>query len=127
MTEDVPDPLNAFHGMASCPVCGCLSLKGALRCPECGTFHAGHVLEERTPPSPEEREAGAQRAIEPSMYSLGPSSTAPDESFEESDALTQWTGGSTDFSFDEDEDDRPLKQSMMIPEAETVASNEDES
>lgn len=127
MTEEANDPLSAFHGLASCPVCGCLSTKGTLRCPECGTFHAGHVMEERTPPSAEEREAAAtQRAIDPSMYSLGPSSTTPEESFEESDSLTTWTGGSTDFSFEDEDDETQLKSSIVLPQPETVAHNEDD-
>lgn len=124
MKEHVSDPLDAFHGMASCPVCGCLAPVGALRCPECGTFHSGHVMEERTAPTPEEREASIQRSIDPSMYSLGPSSSVPDESFEESTALTTWEGGSTDFSFEDDDEPIQTKPSVDVPPAELIAKDE---
>ena len=35
-------------------ICGTLSQRGTVRCPECSTFHSGIHLEERDAPSPEE-------------------------------------------------------------------------
>ena len=44
------DPIDAYAGLTTCPVCGCLDRKGIYRCHECGTFHAGSIMEEREPP-----------------------------------------------------------------------------
>ena len=45
------DMLEALRGASYCPVCGCLSSHGVIRCPECSTFHAGTYLEERQAPT----------------------------------------------------------------------------
>jgi len=100
------DPIDAYAGLTMCPVCGCLDRKGIYRCHECGTFHAGSIMEEREPPVAvvvEEKEP-----IDPSIYSLGPGAVLPEESFEESEDVKSWEGGSTDFSF-EDDDEPPVK------------------
>lgn len=100
------DPIDAYAGLTTCPVCGCLDRKGIYRCHECGTFHAGSIMEEREPPVAvvvEEKEP-----IDPSIYSLGPGAVLPEESFEESEDVKSWEGGSTDFSF-EDDDEPPVK------------------
>ena len=63
-------------------------------------------MEEREPPVAvvvEEKEP-----IDPSIYSLGPGAVLPEESFEESEDVKSWEGGSTDFSF-EDDDEPPVK------------------
>ncbi len=119
------DPLERLNGLAVCPVCGCFDRKGMYRCSECGTFHAGGIMEEReAPPPSEQRELeAAATPLDPSVYSLGPNASIPEESFDESDDVRSWEGGSTDFTFDED-DDPPVAQ-ITLPEPEDVASDED--
>jgi len=125
MSREERDPLDAFHGVASCSVCGCFATKGTLRCPECGTFHSGAVMVERAAPSAEQRVAAEPSAPDPSMYSLGPSSSIVEEAFEESDEVKAWTGGSTDFSFEDDDDLVPQTIAMTVAEPEIVAANEE--
>jgi len=118
MTE--ADPIQRFSGIATCPVCGCLDRKGIHRCPECGTFHSGAILDEREAPPPAPVEVEPEAPIDPSIYSLGPNAAIPEETFDESDDVRSWDGGSTDFSFDE-EDEPPLhKEEPAMPEPETV-------
>ena len=119
------DPLEQFRGQAACPVCGCLERKGMYRCSECGTFHAGSIMEEREAPPmplPEERD---KSAIDPSVYSLGPNATIPEETFDESEDLRTWDGGSTDFSFEEEDDSPPAQEKApSIPEPEIIITDE---
>ncbi|MAF93483.1 hypothetical protein CMO85_02325 [Candidatus Woesearchaeota archaeon] len=118
------DPLNQLSGYAVCPVCGCFDRKGMYRCSECGTFHAGGIMEEREPPAPGEvRESITPPAIDPSIYSVGPNATIPEETFDESEDVRTWEGGSTDFTFDEDED-APVAL-MILPEPEVLTDDED--
>ena len=98
------DMLEALRGASYCPVCGCLSSHGVIRCPECSTFHAGTYLEERQAPT----EPIPQREIDPGHYSLSGEAGPAGESFEESEDIRTWEGGNTDFSFDED--DEPLSK-----------------
>ena len=98
------DPLEGVVGSSYCPVCGCLSSKGVIRCPECSTFHAGAHLEEREAPS---RPLPA-REVDPGHYSLSSETGLAGESFEESEDIRSWEGGNTDFSFD-DQDAPPVK------------------
>ena len=94
------------------------------RCSECGTFHAGGIMEEREPPSPTDvREAATAQPIDPSIYSVGPNATIPDESFDESEDVRSWDGGSTDFTFD-DADDAPVAK-IELPEPDVVEDDED--
>ena len=119
------DPLERLNGLAVCPVCGCFDRKGMYRCSECGTFHAGGIMEEReAPPPSEQRELeAAATPLDPSVYSLGPNASIPEESFDESDDVRSWEGGSTDFTFDEDED--PPVAHITLPEPEDIVSDED--
>lgn len=116
------DPIEAYVGLTTCPVCGCLDRKGTYRCHECGTFHAGSIMEEREPPAEvivEEKEP-----LDPSIYSLGPGAVLPEESFEESEDVKSWEGGSTDFSFDDD-DEPPIKVSKPAELQVDVLHDED--
>ena len=118
------DPLDQLSGYAVCPVCGCFDRKGMYRCSECGTFHAGGIMEEREAPSAAEvRESTVVQTIDPSIYSVGPNATIPDESFDESEDVRSWEGGSTDFTFDES-DDVPVAK-IELPEPEVLANHED--
>ena len=117
------DPLDQLSGYAVCPVCGCFDRKGMYRCSECGTFHAGGIMEEREAPSAAEvRESTVVQTIDPSIYSVGPNATIPDESFDESEDVRSWDGGSTDFTFDESEDAPVAK--IELPDPEVLASDE---
>ena len=97
------DPLGALAAASYCPVCGCLSPAGVIRCPECSTFHAGTYMEEREAPH---IHAGTRHRSKPLL--LSGDAGADGESFEESEDIRSWEGGNTDFSFD-DEDDPPTK------------------
>ena len=121
MTSDfMADKLDVLVGKESCPVCGTISQKGTARCPECGTFHSGIHLEEREAPPPEERMSN--REVDPSDYSMNPEIAIANEEFEGDDAnIKNWGGGSTDFSFIDDNNDLPVKsESLQIPESEEV-------
>ena len=98
------DPLDGMASASFCPVCGCLSSHGVIRCPECSTFHAGTHMEEREAPT----HPAPVRDIDPSHYSLASDAGPKSEAFEESEDIRSWDGGNTDFSFDE-EDKPPSK------------------
>ena len=118
------DPLERLNGLAVCPVCGCFDRKGMYRCSECGTFHAGTIMEDREPPAPSEQLLLQQESnppLDPSVYSLGPNAAIPDETFDESEDVRHWDGGSTDFTFDDD--DAPVAK-MTLPPAEDIHDNE---
>ena len=117
------DRLSIFSGKQSCPVCGSISPKGSSRCHECGTFHGGLHLEERTAPTPEERVAARQ--IDPSEYSMDPNSAIMDEQFDSDEgAVKSWSGGSTDFSFvDENKKIKQSENNIEIPESEEIYSD----
>ncbi|RZD39221.1 MAG: hypothetical protein CXT71_05095 [Methanobacteriota archaeon] len=101
-TEMSEDKLHILQGMESCPACGTIANKGTLRCPECGTFHGGLHLEERAPPLPEQRVE--PKNVDPNDYSVNPDSAIVDEKFEgDESAVKDWKGGSSDFSFEDDE------------------------
>ena len=118
------DPLDQLSGYAVCPVCGCFDRKGMYRCSECGTFHAGGIMEEREAPTAAEvRDSIVVQPIDPSIYSVGPNATIPDESFDESEDVRSWDGGSTDFTFDESEEAPVAK--IELPEPEVLANDED--
>ena len=121
MTED---KLSVLAGKQSCPVCGSISNKGTSRCPECGTFHSGIHLEERPPPTPEERIAA--RLSDPLDYSINPTSAIIEEEFTSDEgAVKSWSGGSTDFSFVDEK--KPKKEEKIpepiIPESEEIHSD----
>ena len=94
------DPLNRLIGTTACPVCASIQPKGSVRCPECGTFHSGAHLEDRSAPAP-----GENRYIppDPASYSLNPTGSNPEEEFESADdAVSKWTGGSANFLVEEE-------------------------
>ena len=94
------------------------------RCSECGTFHAGGIIEEReAPPLAEQKDIQENLPVlDPSVYSVGPNASIPEESFDESDDVRSWDGGSTDFTFDE-VDEAPVAK-LALPDAEVIAEDE---
>ena len=118
-----PDPLNALRGTAFCPVCGCIDKAGSVRCAECGTFHSNVHLEERDAPPPSID--NPLPIVDPTSYSLAPGSDQiPVESFEESDSVTQWEGGSTDFTMDDEANEKPMSRvdpdELVLPDPEEL-------
>ena len=119
------DTLDQFLGIASCPVCGCLERRGAYRCPECGTFHAGSIMEEREAPPPNQEIDDDKPELDPRNYSLGPNQAGPEESFEQSEDVKAWDGGSSDFLFEDD--DTPINiesKSTELPELEQLGDED---
>ena len=102
------DALDLFKNMAECPVCGCIERKGSFRCLGCGAFHSTAHLVDRDAPKPEEIPRDDVE-IDPLAYSMGPNQKIIEEEFEQSEDVVSWEGGSTDFSFDGDDDKSPIK------------------
>lgn len=119
------DPLDVYVSLASCPNCGCFERKGTVRCSECGTFHSGIHMEERT--APETPEPIQREPIDPSAYSLSTTQALPEESFEEAEDLVNWDGGSSDFTM-EDVEELPLSRvdpdELVLPDPEDLTSIE---
>ena len=118
------DKLSVLAGKQSCPVCGSISNKGTSRCPECGTFHSGIHLEERSAPTPEERVAA--RVVDPADYSINPSSAIVEEEFvSDEGSVKSWSGGSTDFSFVDEEKLQKVEKNSepIIPKSEEIHSD----
>ena len=119
------DPLLAYADLAACPTCGCLERRGAVRCGECGTFHAGVVMEERQ--APDTSMVVDRAPIDPAAYSLSGSQPVPDETFEESEEIVNWEGGSSDFTM-EDVEEAPLGRidpdDLELPKPEDLSSIE---
>jgi hypothetical protein len=82
-------------------------------------------MEEReAPPISEQKDIQEnQPVLDPSVYSVGPNASIPEESFDESDDVRSWDGGSTDFTFDES-DEAPLAK-LSLPGGDIVAQDED--
>ena len=116
---DQIDPLTQFKGMAICPQCGCLDRKGTIRCTECGTFHSGAILEERSAPAQPLSSKREHLPLDPSAYSLGPGGKIPDESFDESEDVKTWDGGSSNFIIEEDSLP-PVTKVSKLPSPEAI-------
>ena len=59
--------------------------------------------------------------LDPSAYSMTGNAEIPEETFEESDEITEWKGGSSTFSIDDD-DDEPVSMVdvQTLPESEEL-------
>jgi len=81
-------------------------------------------MEEReAPPLAEQKDIQENLPVlDPSVYSVGPNASIPEESFDESDDVRSWDGGSTDFTFDE-VDEEPVAK-LALPDAEVIAEDE---
>ena len=106
------DKLNLFKNMAECPVCGCIERKGSFRCLGCGAFHSTAHLVDRDAPKPEEKQQD-DLIIDPLAYSMGPNQKIIEEEFEQSEDVVSWEGGSTDFSFNGDEELPSIKENIV--------------
>ena len=75
-------------------------------------------MKHRAPNSTPEREV-----IDPSLYSLSNQHAIPEEDFEESEKISSWSGGSTDFTMT-DEEEKPLSKidsdDLVLPEPESL-------
>nr|ADD92943.1 hypothetical protein [uncultured archaeon MedDCM-OCT-S04-C14] len=82
-------------------------------------------MEEREAPPPSEQKdlQENQPVLDPSVYSVGPNASIPEESFDESDDVRSWDGGSTDFTFDES-DETPVAK-LTLPDVDVIAIDED--
>ena len=78
---------------------------------------------EAPPPSEQREQLESQPIVDPSVYSVGPNAPIPEESFDESDDVRSWEGGSTDFTFDESEEAPVAK--LSLPDGEVLAIDED--
>ncbi len=115
------DALKKFSDKVICPVCGCIDVKGSFRCLGCGTFHSGAHLTEREAPEPDQQLE--PNPVDPSAYSIGPDSKIMEESFEQSEEVTQWSGGSTDFSMGQDDyevEESRKEDKFKIPDSEEL-------
>ena len=82
-------------------------------------------MEDREPPAPSEQlllQQESNQPLDPSVYSLGPNAAIPDETFDESEDVRHWDGGSTDFTFEDD--DLPVAK-LELPAAEDIHAVED--
>lgn len=110
------DIIDSFRTIECCPDCGCLSNKGTLRCPECGTFHYDLAsLPERDPP-PIIHDVVEKNDLDPTLYSLNPNAPIPEEDTETEDIedpTINWTTATTDFTLPPDkkrDDSSPLSE-----------------
>ena len=66
-----------------------------------------------------------EREVDPSDYSMNPEVAIASEEFEGDDAnIKNWGGGSTDFSFIDENDNLPVEsQILRIPESEEIETD----
>ena len=59
--------------------------------------------------------------LDPSAYSMTGNAEIPEETFDESDDITEWKGGSSSFSIDDD-DDEPVSMVNIqnLPDSEEL-------
>ena len=59
--------------------------------------------------------------LDPSVYSMTGNAEIPEETFDESDEITEWKGGSSTFSIDDD-DDEPVSMVdvQVLPDSEEL-------
>tara|TARA_Y100001954_G_scaffold67649_2_gene73649 strand:- start:24175 stop:24525 length:351 start_codon:yes stop_codon:yes gene_type:complete len=109
-----------YNSVVSCPDCGCIEKSGFPRCPECGLFHSQVAMEHRDAPL-RNQPLPKKMILDPSVYSMTGNAEIPEETFDESDEITEWKGGSSTFSID-DYDDEPVSTINVenLPESEDL-------
>jgi len=84
-------------------------------------------MEEREAPPPGSAPAPTDSApIDPAIYSLGPNAAIPEESFDETEDVRAWNGGSSDFSFEDDDVISAVPVKTQLPPVETLETSLDE-
>lgn len=118
MSKDI---ILSFSGKSICPSCGCIDNRGSFRCVGCGAFHSSAHLVDRDAPPPEDRII-EDTNIDPLAYSLKPNQKIIEESFEESEDVVQWRGGSTDFTIIDEEQNLATNKiaKQEIPKSEEL-------
>ena len=79
------------------------------------------IMEEREAPPPSQQVEIAVEPVDPSVYSVGPNAVIPEESFDETDDVRQWDGGTSDFTVDDV--DSPVRLiEERLPKAELISN-----
>jgi len=58
--------------------------------------------------------------LDPSAYSMTGNAEIPEETFDESDEITEWKGGSSSFSIDDDDDPVSKVDVQNLPDSEDL-------
>ena len=58
--------------------------------------------------------------LDPSAYSMTGNADIPEETFEESDEITEWKGGSSTFSIEDDDEPVSLVNVQNLPDSEEL-------
>ena len=58
--------------------------------------------------------------LDPSAYSMTGNADIPEEIFEESDEITEWKGGSSTFSIEDDDEPVSLVNIQNLPDSEEL-------
>ena len=58
--------------------------------------------------------------LDPSAYSMTGNADIPEETFEESDEITEWKGGSSTFSIEDDDEPVSLVDVQNLPDSEEL-------
>ena len=58
--------------------------------------------------------------LDPSAYSMTGNADIPEETFEESDEITEWKGGSSTFSIEDDDEPVSLVNYQNLPDSEEL-------
>ena len=84
-------------------------------------------MEEREPPPPGSAPPPTEGTpLDPAIYSLGPNAAIPEESFDETEDVRAWNGGSSDFSLEEDEVISPVQPETRLPPSEVLEPSPDD-
>ena len=100
------DKLSSLNGIQACPRCACLMEINSAQCPECGTFLSREILDyEPEIPRDYKSKNTPKKIVDPTHYSLNPSSQIPTDEIEDEDIedmTKEWHGGTSDFKFEEE-------------------------